>query len=417
MARSHFPLSLAIVLVVGCGGDANGPPVPPPTATPTPGTTRTPTPSPTGQPSPDPGSPIALSRAGGSVLRSEDGGITWQVSLAISARPFLLDRFVGWATGGKQLFETADGGRTWTDRSAPLDVFSFGGFIEATFADRERGLLVATAVEEVSQPIIFQTADGGESWSTATIDAEPDDLPFLTSPSRSVCLTKAGIGILTWRSCCIGDEEKTFVAITADFGAHWEDVADRNGLSSDRVVRGVACAGDSDLWLIEGEQVPVGTKPREGRLLHSGDGGQTFSALPSPVVGEGEAIVDAVSFIDASVGWVATTTTSGLAIFRSEDGGETWALQLSPSDLIAGYAFEVSFGDTQLGLVSFYDLSFPYPQNPPPVLLVTDDGGRSWGRVDIDRTEASYGPVEDLWIRTGPVPPPPLTEPIDRDAP
>lgn len=379
-------LSLAILFVIGCGGSGDGPP-----------------------------ESVALAGSGSSVVRSEDGGFTWEISLPLRVRPFLLDRYVGWAAGDRQLFATMDGGRTWTDRSDALPGFSFGELVVATFADRQHGLLVATAAEEVGVPIVFRTEDGGASWAAATLDVHPGPLSPYSFLSRPACLTRAGVGILAWHSHPDADEQNVFVAITTDFGSQWQDVSGRNSLSSRRIVHGVACTGDSDLWVIEGDEAETGPIPREGRLLHSADAGAAFAPVSSPSVGGEEPSAAAVTFLDASVGWLASLTSSGGAMLHSEDGGQSWSHLLDPSSTapFRVAAIEMSFGDLNRGLVSYFERSSPHPMTPSSnVLLVTDDAGRSWTRIQIPTAEAGLGPLRDVWIRTDGDAPSPTAPPL-----
>lgn len=98
----------------------------------------------------------------GTILRTTDGGATWQPQDAGYAG-FLgavcaLDRSRVWAAGAHgTILRTSDGGLHWTQVTTPTDKHLFA----ITFADELHGW--AGGADET----ILRTADGGESWSVA----------------------------------------------------------------------------------------------------------------------------------------------------------------------------------------------------------------------------------------------------------
>lgn len=116
---------------------------------------------------------------------TQDGGMTWteiarpddiQTIMAIALRTasdgYILD------SGGK-LFVTQDGGKTWSTRElAPIaddSGKSFAWYVPSAavrFLDSERGLVVMNfrnAVTNKNQAMAMRTADGGQTWSQASI--------------------------------------------------------------------------------------------------------------------------------------------------------------------------------------------------------------------------------------------------------
>jgi photosystem II stability/assembly factor-like uncharacterized protein len=84
-----------------------------------------------------------------------DGGINWQSELYPGGEIHFLDSKVGWALG-KDIYQTEDGGQTWTKMST---VQWEGQF---SFVSKQLGWAVAQKDEEYA---LLQTSDGGKFWN------------------------------------------------------------------------------------------------------------------------------------------------------------------------------------------------------------------------------------------------------------
>jgi photosystem II stability/assembly factor-like uncharacterized protein len=85
---------------------------------------------------------------------SEDGGENWQSALFPGGQLLFLDPELGWALG-KDIYQTLDGGKTWTKMSS----VSWDG--QFSFVSQQIGWAVAKADNEAA---LVQTKDGGHSW-------------------------------------------------------------------------------------------------------------------------------------------------------------------------------------------------------------------------------------------------------------
>jgi hypothetical protein len=85
---------------------------------------------------------------------SEDGGESWQSALFPGGQLLFIDPQVGWALG-KDIYQTLDGGKTWTKMSS----VSWEG--QFSFVNQQLGWAVARAGKEIT---LVQTKDGGHSW-------------------------------------------------------------------------------------------------------------------------------------------------------------------------------------------------------------------------------------------------------------
>jgi photosystem II stability/assembly factor-like uncharacterized protein len=148
----------------------------------------------------------------------------------------------------------------------------------------------------VGRDAILVTRDGGRTW--VRVWAGKANL-------RDVNFSSASTG---W---ALGDGA---VLATADGGRHWRTLPEpaqgplrRAHFVSRSEGWGVAGGGEQGG---DGPMVPTGST----RLVHSVDGGRTWSVLAAP------AAPQSVCFTSAADGWMA----SGTRVWRSTDGGRTW---------------------------------------------------------------------------------------------
>jgi photosystem II stability/assembly factor-like uncharacterized protein len=158
----------------------------------------------------------------------------------------------------------------------------------------------------------------------------------VTGPSSAVVVGKGAILVTrdagrTWARVWRGDAvlhdvnfssattgwalgEKTVLA-TQDGGQHWRELPE----PAQTALRRVHFVSRGEGWGIaggDGGQAGEGPMPPSGRtrLVHTTDGGRTWSTLAAP------AAPQSVCFTSAEDGWMA----SGTRVWRSTDGGRTW---------------------------------------------------------------------------------------------
>ena len=221
---------------------------------------------------------------GGTVIRTVDGGRTWETrSIPDAAALDLRDieahdarTAIAMSAGpgdGSRIFRTGDGGAHWTQvYVAPLA----GMFLDAlAFSSHQHGVAVSDAVEGAF--VLLTTTDGGRTWQRVPADRLPPALP----------------------------QEGAFAASGTNVAVH-------------------------------GRHVWVGTTA--GRVLRSADDGRTWTVGATPVA-TGEATgIFSLAMRDASHGVVVggNYTKESAAIDNAavtSDGGATWR----PSRGLAGY--------------------------------------------------------------------------------
>jgi len=269
------------------------------------------------------------SGAGGTVLRTTDGGATWvrrpvpggetldfrDVDALDAATAVILSIGPGEAS---RIYRTEDGGATWTERFRNTDPKAF--FDAVTFADASHGVAVSDSVD--GRFLILLTSDGGRTWAPVPADGLPAALPG----------------------------EGAFAASGSN----------------------VAAVGASHFWFAT----------TKSRVLRSTDGGRTWSVHQTPIA-TGEATgIFSVAFRDAAHGVVVggnytaeRGTGANAAVTR--DGGVTWTLVAAPG--VAGFRSAVvplpAPGDRWLAV-------------GPAGADVSSDGGRTWQPAGGDGYDA-----------------------------
>jgi photosystem II stability/assembly factor-like uncharacterized protein len=237
------------------------------------------------------------SGASGTILRTVDGGRTWQARAipgtesldfrdvdAMDARTaYLLSIGSGEAS---RIYKTTDGGATWTLQFQNRDPKAF--FDAMAFWDRGRGLVVGDSVG--GQFAILRTLDGGRNWSAVPAAGLPPALPG----------------------------EGAFAA---------------SGTS-------VAVRGTRHAWIGTGAAASA-------RVLRTEDAGSTWSVSSTPVSPAGPtAGIFSIAFRDVLHGIIVggdykneTQALSNAAV--SEDGGATWTVVRPPG--LAGFRSAVTY--------------------------------------------------------------------------
>jgi len=233
------------------------------------------------------------SGAAGTVLRTTDGGTTWQ-RLTVPGAEALDFRDID-ATDARtahvlsigngpasRIYQTTDAGVTWTERFANTDPKAF--FDAMTFADADHGVAVSDAVD--GRFVILLTGNGGRTWTRVPAASLPPALP----------------------------DEGAFAASGTN----------------------VAMAGPQHLWFAT----------TKSRVVRSTDGGRTWTVHQTPIA-TGEATgIFSVAFRDTRHGVVVggnytQERGTGANAAVTSDGGVTWTLAPAPG--VGGFRSAVTW--------------------------------------------------------------------------
>ena len=220
---------------------------------------------------------------------------------------------VAWASGGGgTVLRTIDGGRTWQRRVVPgadrLD------FRDIDAVDRDTAVVLSIGAGEASR--IYRTEDGGATWTERFRNLEPEAF------FDAVAFGDARHGVAV--SDAVGGH--FIVVLTSDGGRSWSAVAAER-LPPALDGEGAFAASGTNVAMAGANHVWIGTT--KGRVLRSSDRGRTWSVHATPVA-TGEATgIFSIAFRDAAHGVVVGgnyqregDAADNVAI--TVDGGITW---------------------------------------------------------------------------------------------
>lgn len=270
------------------------------------------------------------SGSGGTVLRTLDGGATWDDVRPADAdaqafrdiEAFGAEQAVLLAIGpgdASRVYRTDDGGATWTKTFQNTDPAAFYDCM--AFFDRHRGLVMGDPVGGKFQ--ILATEDGGRSWSLVSGAGMPDALP-------------GEFGFAASGTC-------------------------------------LETAGGRDAWFATGGDAVA-------RVFHSGDRGRTWDVVGTPVKSGASGGIFSLAFTDTRHGiavggdfTVPDVAPDGGAF--TIDGGASWTVASGPGEYRSGAAWVPRLPFTAVAV-------------GPSGSDVSTDGGRSWTRFDEGSLDA-----------------------------
>jgi photosystem II stability/assembly factor-like uncharacterized protein len=284
-----------------------------------------------------------------------------QMLQAVSA----VDSTVVWMSGhGGTVIRSIDGGRTWQAREVPAaEALEFRD-VHALSAD-EAWVLSAGPGDRSR---IYHTRDGGSTWALQFRNADSTafyDCFAFFNRRRGIAFSDAS-------------HQRTNLLHTRDGGATWELL--RNDAVPAPLEGEGAFAASGGCVTTNGERHRwVATGGPAARLFRSENGGSTWTTHDTPIVRGASAGMTAVHFKDPDQGIAVggridayTTDTASAAVAVTQDGGRTWVLRSRPDR--AGALFAVTWLPAvgpEAALAS-----------GPGGLFATRDGGRSWTTLD-----------------------------------
>ncbi len=346
----HGVAVTVVVALVGCGSGSGRNDGEEPQATPS---------SVSATPSPSPGGDVRAWAAGDVIVRSNNGGLDWEV-VRPAGEGFnsvaFVDRATGWAVASKTILHSTDGGDTWDDQTGAVDINIIRSLNAVTALSTTRAVIVggfAPIFAGSFGPVSIRvTTDAGATWPPGRITGSGTDKGEL----RTMCFTEAGIGL-----ACGVTFGAVLCALSDDAGSNWFDITGR--------VRGgsVACVGDETLWTLLG--------PRG--LRQSIDGGVTWVDRSNALRAVFEGFLEAVAFATSMHGWLVGRDDTGRpTVLRTTDGGASWVAQVLPGNTTTGSLMAVQFADPLRGVAVGEQVN--EAGEPTALGFATTDGGAVW---------------------------------------
>jgi photosystem II stability/assembly factor-like uncharacterized protein len=215
------------------------------------------------------------------VFLSVDRGNTWQqINPNLIIKSFwMFNASNGFATSYNGIYKTTDGGRTWNipDSSAP------GGGSCIKFRNTQNGFVYG-------QNHLWTTVDGGLHWkaSVSQVGAEIKSIVFVDA-NTIIAIGEDGIMLRS-----------------TDNGITWSGVS--TGGANDAYGLYSGCFVDPSIGFTVGHR---------GRILKTTNGGLTWVQYATTYVD-----MDAVDFVDKSIGYAATWNN----IYKTTDAGSSWSV-------------------------------------------------------------------------------------------
>ena len=258
----------------------------------------------------------------GEVHRTEDGGETWtllEVLPAYLRTTVFLDNqhgFIGTLTQPNVLYETTDGGQTFTDITSRISGPLPHGICGIWAVNED----VIYGVGLYAGPAHFvKTTDGGQTWTSRAMSEYVGSLVdvFFWDEQR---------GLAVGGTAGVSNASSAVVLLTEDGGETWS-------------VRHTSSGQGEWSWKITFPTPTTGYVSLEGarfpaKVLKTTDAGLTWTELTIP----GSTDLQGLGFVTENVGWASGRGMTSV----TTDGGQTWA----PLDLDGDINRFEFFGDT-----------------------------------------------------------------------
>ena len=224
---------------------------------------------------------------------------------------------VAWASGaGATVLRTVDGGQTWQKLSVTTEALDFR---DVDAVDSETAYIMSIGNGPASR--IYKTTDAGKTWGLQFKNEDPkaffDAMSFWDKT----------------RGIAFGDsvDKQFYILTTADGGHTWSRVPTTN-LPPAQENEGAFAASGTNIAVFGKSHAWIGTgAATKSRVLRTSDGGRTWQVADTPLASGPSAGIFSIAFRDAKHGVIAggdyrkeQEAVDNLAV--TSDGGITWTL-------------------------------------------------------------------------------------------
>ena len=266
---------------------------------------------------------------------------------------------VAWASGaGSTVLRTDDGGKTWQKITVTSDTLDFRD-IDAINAETAYTLSIGNGPASR----IYKTTDAGKTWTLQFKNEDPK--AFLDAMS----FWDANHGIVFGDSV----DGQLYIMTTSDGGRVWSRVPNTN-LPPALENEGAFAASGTNIALFGNSHAWIGTgAASKARVLRTSDRGRTWQVSDTPLAAGPSAGIFSIAFRDAQHGVIAggdyrkeQEAIDNLAV--TNDGGATWKLVKG----LSGFRSVVAYAPGTKTLIALGPSGGDYS---------TDDG-QTWKPID-----------------------------------
>ena len=266
---------------------------------------------------------------------------------------------VAWASGsGSTVLRTVDGGQSWQKLTVTDETLDFRD-IDAI--DAQTAYILSIGNGPASR--IYKTVDAGKTWKLQF--KNDDEKAFLDAMS----FWDANHGIVFGDSV----DKKFYILTTADGGNTWTRVPTEN-LPPAQENEGAFAASGTNIAVFGKSHAWIGTgAAAKSRVLHTSDGGHTWQVADTPLASGPSSGIFSIAFRDAKHGVIAggdyrkeSEAIDNLAI--TSDGGVTWTLVKG----LSGFRSVVAYVPGQNTLIAIGPSGGDYSL----------DDGRTWTTIN-----------------------------------
>ena len=283
----------------------------------------------------------AIATVGTSIYRSIDEGETWsqisnQISTGLGDMTVLPNGTIVGVSDAGDAWRSTDGGLNWTRTLVGLGALPASWNV--SFFDNQIGALVGQG------GFIFKTTDGGLTWAMLN-----NGIGGVSFYDLEMFDDNAGLAV--------GDNG--YFLRTADGGNHWD--------TGRLQVSGVVVGRNESLQAVSVvDQNFAVAAGYDGVVYKTFDRGATWQSIGYPNL-PGEFYISDVKFIDRNLGYVTGSRPGiGQGLFRTTDGGATWAALTNPN---GGYSLD------------FIDANHGWDVFVGGLGYRTTDGGATWTQM------------------------------------